>query len=261
MTTARSMTLVIYLGGRNLAKTVRSPMLLAVSLIQPVAWLALFSQTFRALGGASAFTQLGYHSYLSFFAPGMVVLTVLFAALQSGMATVTDISTGMMDKFATSPIPRVTVLAGRAWAEAITMLAQAAIVLVVALAMGASFAAGLPGALLLLAFATAFGVVWAALSNLIALRSRNAELTMALGFFLTLPVLFLSSAFFPLALQPGWLQAAAHANPAAYVITAGQALMNTGNSSGQDLRTLAALAVTAAVLVPAAAAAFRRVTR
>jgi len=56
-------------------------------------------------------------------------------------------------------------------------------------------------------------VVWAALSNLLALRSRNAELTMALGFFLTLPVLFLSPALFPLGLQPGWLQGAAHANP------------------------------------------------
>ncbi len=254
---ARAVAMVVYLGGRNLAKTIRSPMLLAVSLVQPVAWLVLFSQTFRTLAGSTQFARLGYHSYLSFFAPGMVVLTVLFAALQSGVATVTDIGTGMMDKFAASPIPRATVLAGRAWADALTMLVQAVIVLAVALAMGARLAAGPAGALLLLAFTTAFGVVWASLSNLIALRTRHAELTMALGFFLTLPVLFLSSAFFPLALQPGWLQAAARANPAAYVIQAGQQLMNIGNSAGQDLRTLAALGIAAVVLVPMAVAAFR----
>jgi hypothetical protein len=80
---------------------------------------------------------------------------------------------------------------------------------------------------------------------------------MALGFFLTLPVLFMSSAFFPLRLQPGWLQAVARANPAAYVITTGQGLLNSGYEPGQQARMLIALAVTAAVLVPATVASFR----
>ncbi len=79
--------------------------------------------------------------------------------------------------------------------------------------------------------------------------------------FLTLPALFLSSAFFPLELQPGWLQAVARANPAAYVIQAGQALMTTGNSSAQDVRTLAALCVAAPMLVPSAVASFRATAR
>lgn len=87
--------------------------------------------------------------------------------------------------------------------------------------MGARFRTGLAGAITLLALAAVFGVIWAALSNLIAMLTRSAELTMALGFLLTLPVLFVSSAFFPLRLQPAWLQRAADANPAAYVITRG----------------------------------------
>jgi ABC-type multidrug transport system permease subunit len=51
--------------------------------------------------------------------------------------------------------------------------------------------------------AVLFGIVWASLSNLIALRTRNAELTMVAGLFLTLPALFLSSAFFPSRCCPG----------------------------------------------------------
>jgi ABC-2 type transport system permease protein len=109
----------------------------------------------------------------------------------------------------------------------------------------------------LVLLATTFGVTWASLSNFIALRTRNAELTMVVGFFITLPVLFMSSAFFPLELQPGWLQAVSHANPAAYVIKTGQVLMNLGNSTGQDLRTVVALVVTGALLVPATVSAFR----
>ena len=80
--------------------------MVAVSLLQPVVWLLLFSQTFRALGSGLQLEHLGYHSYLSFLTPAMAVLSVLFTALQSGMATVTDISTGMMDKLTASPIPR-----------------------------------------------------------------------------------------------------------------------------------------------------------
>lgn len=82
---------------------------------------------------------------------------------------------------------------------------------------------------------------------------------MALGFLLTLPVLFMSSAFFPLRLQPDWLQRAADANPAAYVVTTGQQLLNSGNNAPQDVRTVIALAAAAAIAIPATFLAFRKV--
>lgn len=156
----QSMMLVVFLGGRNIAKTVRAPMMVAVSLLQPVVWLLLFSQTFRALGSGPQLEHLGYHSYLSFLTLAMVVLSVLFTALQSGMATVADISTGMMDKLTASPIPRWAVLAARLYADAVLMVVQTVIVLGIAAAMGASDHAGRGGLALVIVFAVAFGVVW-----------------------------------------------------------------------------------------------------
>ena len=253
------MSTVVFIGGRNITRSVRAPMLLAVSLLQPVIWLALFSQTFRGLGDVAQFRAQGYRDYLSFFTPGMVVLSMLFTGLQSGMATMSDIDSGMMDKFLVSPVRRLTILAGRVWADTLTMLAQGAIILVIATAMGVRATPGPAGAVALIALATAFGVIWAALSNLVALLTRNAELTMALGFLLTLPVLFMSSAFFPLGLQPAWLQRVADANPAAYVITTGQQLLNTGNNAPQDVRTIIALAAAAVIAIPATLLAFRKV--
>ena len=253
------MSTVVFIGGRNITRSVRAPMLLAVSLLQPVIWLALFSQTFRGLGDVAQFRAEGYRDYLSFFTPGMVVLSMLFTGLQSGMATMSDIDSGMMDKFLASPVRRLTILAGRVCADTLTMLAQGAIILVIATAMGVRAATGPAGAVALIALATAFGVIWAALSNLVALLTRNAELTMALGFLLTLPVLFMSSAFFPLGLQPAWLQRVADANPAAYVITTGQQLLNTGNNAPQDVRTIIALAAAAVIAIPATLLAFRKV--
>jgi ABC-2 type transport system permease protein len=249
------------LAARNVVRNLRTPMLVTASLLQPIIWLILFSQIFRGLADTSEFRRLGYDSYLEFFVPGMIVLSMLFTALQSGVATVTDVDSGMMDKLLISPIRRTSILLGRVIADAITMLAQGTIILVLAVAMGARPQSGWLGALAMIGYAALFGVVWASLSNLIALRTRNSELTMVAGLFLTLPALFLTPAFFPEPLLPDWLRTVANANPAAYVIETGQRFMSLGNDWGQDLRTLIALAVTALVLVPAAVAAFRTTTR
>jgi ABC-2 type transport system permease protein len=256
MADAKSLPVPVALGVRNITRNVRTPMLVTAALLQPVIWLVLFSQTFKGLANTDQFRRLGYGSYLEFLLPGMLVLSMLFTALQSGIATVTDIDTGMMDKLLISPIRRTSILLGRVGADAITMVIQGAIILALAVAMGARPKSAL-GAVALLGFATAFGIIWAGLSNLIALRTRNSELTMVGGLLLTLPALFLTPAFFPRQLLPGWLQSVSNVNPAAYVIETGQRLMSTGNSWPQDGRTLIALAVTAAVLIPAAIAAFR----
>lgn len=253
------MSTVVFIGGRNIARSVRAPMLLAVSLLQPVLWLALFSQTFRGLGDVVQFRAQGYRDYLSFFTPCMVVLSMLFTGLQSGMATVSDVDSGLMDKLLASPVRRLVILAGRVWADTLTMLAQGAIILLIATAMGVRAMTGPAGAIALIALATVFDAIWAALSNLVALLTRNSELTMALGFLLTLPVLFMSSAFFPLRLQPAWLQRVAAANAAAYVITTGQQLLNSGNNTPRDVRTIIALAAAAVIAIPATLLAFRKV--
>jgi ABC-2 type transport system permease protein len=249
------------IAARDVLKSIRTPMLITASLLQPIIWLVLFSQTFRELADTPQLRALGYTSYLTFLIPGMVVLSVLFTALQSGMATVTDVDTGMMDKFLISPIRPFSILLGRVAADALTMLIQGAIVLAVALLMGATVATGWLGALEMLGLATLFGVVWASLSNLIALRTRNSEMTMVAGLLLTLPALFLSPAFFPKPLQPEWLQAVAAWNPAAYVIETGQSLMTAGYDWDLQLRTLGVVVGAGVVLIAAAAAAFRAATR
>jgi ABC-2 type transport system permease protein len=251
----------VALAVRNIARNVRTPMLLTASLVQPVIWLVLFSQIFEGLGNTPQFRRLGYGSYLDFLLPAMLVLSMLFTALQSGLATVTDLDTGMMDKLLISPIPRTSILVGRMAADAFTMVIQGGIILAVAVAMGVRPDTGFLGSVALLGFATAFGVIWSGLTNFIALRTRNSELTMVGGLLLTLPALFLTPAFFPRPLLPGWLQGVAAANPAAYVIETGQHLMSLGNSWGQDTRTLLALAIAAVVLVPLSVTAFRTTTR
>ncbi len=249
------------LARRNVLKTLRSPAFVSFSLLQPVVWLVLFSQTFSGLSDSPQFQRLGYPSYLTFVAPAMMVLSVLFTALQSGLSVVTDLDTGMLDKLRTDPIARSSILVGRLIADAALMAAQATLVLVLAVSMGATVAGGWAGAATMTVGVVLFGVAWAALSDFVALHTADSELTMVIGLFLTLPVLFLTSAFFPRPELPGWLRAVSRANPAAYVIEAGRNVMNFENDWAALARTGGILAATLVVTLAAATAAFRHVTR
>ena len=85
---------------------------------------------------------------------------------------------------------------------ALENLALQGIVLGIAAAMGASDQTGAGGIALVAASAVAFGVIWGCLSNLIALRTRHAELTMVVGFFLTLRFCSCPRRSFPSASSP-----------------------------------------------------------
>src|SRR6516225_12132833 len=136
MADTKTLPIPLALGVRNITRNLRTPMLVTASLLQPVIWLVLFSQTFKGLADTPQFRRLGYGSYLEFLLPGMLVLSMLFTALQSGIATVTDIDTGMMDKLLASPIRRSAILAGRVIADAVTMTAQGLLLLAAGFLLG-----------------------------------------------------------------------------------------------------------------------------
>jgi len=256
----RAVPAVVHLVARNLRSTSRTPLVIAVSLFQPLVWLALFSQSLRRMVDYPDFARLGYESYMAYFVPGIVALTVLSTSVRSGVAMVTDINTGMLDKFLISPINRSSILLGRVFADAITMAVQCVTVLLIAVAFGLRSRTGLGGLLLVLALGLWLGLCAAAFSNFVALRTRNPQLTMMVGVNSTLPLMFLSPAFFPTALQPGWLQAAAKVNPVAYAVTAGQDALNTGIDGGHLLAAAGVLALTLALCLTGATRAFQRVT-
>jgi ABC-2 type transport system permease protein len=251
---------VYWLVTRNLVASRRTPLLLFAGIVQPVIWMAIFSQGLSRVAQFPEFRDLGYASYLTFLVPGVMALTVLNTSIRSGIAMVTDINTGVLDKFLISPINRTAILLGRILADAITMAAQCLIVLGIGFALGSGAKAGAGGAVTMLALSILLGVCAAGFSNFIALRTRNPQVTMLVGINMTLPLLFLSPAFFPSQLQPSWLTAAGRVNPVAYVVTSGQDLMSLGVHWGQLLATIGVLALAGALSLTSATLAFRRAT-
>jgi ABC-2 type transport system permease protein len=106
--------------------------------------------------------------------------------------------------------------------------------------------------------ASIFGMAWAGLSNIVALRTQNAELTMVIGIVLLFPILFLSTGFMPSALLPDWLDTVSRLNPLSYLINAERALVNDGWDWSLIFQSIAVTVVLGAVTLTGATRAFRK---
>ncbi len=226
-----SETSVLYV--RAIKRLSRQSTVIFFSLIQPLIWLVLFGQMFARIvrfPGASA--QFGNVSYLQFFIPTVILQSILFGSGQSGVGMITDIDSGFLDKLMTTPINRLAILLGRLLGDLTRITAQMLLVIVIGWSFGRwqdpkiSFHYGVPGILGALGIAMMFALVLMALNIFIALTTRNTEATFIVSNFLTLPLLFTSSAQLPIALLPGWMQAIAHVNPVTYTIEAMRGLLN-----------------------------------
>lgn len=250
-----AITETLTIARRNLRKSVRVPMLLFMSLFQPLLFLILFSQIFSSLADVPGFP---YDTYLQFLVPAIIAMTALSSAFQSGLGTVADVEDGMLDKFLIAPIHRVSIMSGRILADGTRIIAQAAVVILAAFLMGARYETGFLGILMMIALASLFGMAWAGLSNIVALRTQNAELTMVIGIVLLFPILFLSTGFMPSALLPDWLDTVARFNPLTYLIEAERALVNEGWEWNLILRSIGVTVVLGAVTLTGATRAFRK---
>ena len=256
--TARGMVESGVIWGRNLRKLVRTPVLVFFSLFQPLLFLLLFSQVFSRLASLPGFA---YDSYLQFLVPSIIAMTALSSAFQSGMGMVTDIEDGLLDKFLIAPIHRVSILFGKVLSDGTRIVIQAMILLVVAFIFGARYETGLIGLVVIILLAALFGLAWAGLSNIVALHTRNSELTMMIGILLTFPVLFLSTAFMPAVLLPPWLDTVARFNPITYLVDALRALVNDGWAWGDIGQSVLVTLLLAVVTFTFATRAFRKVIK
>ena len=190
---------------RSLTGLVRQPAYLLITLIQPMIWLLLFGQLFSKVIEIPGFTSDG-QSFIAFLTPGVVMMTALFSAAWAGTTFIEDMGLGVMDRMLASPVRRGALINGTVIYQGVISVAQTAVVLVVAYATGARFGSSAVGIVLLT-------VVFAALSNALALLTRQQETLIGVSQLLSLPLTFLSSAIMDPSLMPEWIQTVARYNP------------------------------------------------
>jgi ABC-2 type transport system permease protein len=228
------------LTNRDLKKWYKAPFILAMSLIQPMIWLALFGKTmnFGALFNGSSFnipglnipkevlntisqqimqSTFGTRDYFSFLAVGMLSFIALFTAMNSGMSIVWDRRLGFLNKLLSTPLARGVIPMAKVFSSTIRGLVQSAIVFLLAVLLGLDVShVTLFG---LLGTFSALFLMMLGLSSLfvmLAIRSTSWESQVAIMNLLNLPLLFASNALFPARFMPSWLRPVVGVNPISY---------------------------------------------
>jgi ABC transporter DrrB family efflux protein len=240
----------------NLIAVPRVPELLVFLTIQPILFVVLFRYVF---GGAIDAPGL---SYVNFLIPGIIVQTVAFGGITTGIGLAEDLQKGVIDRLRSLPMARFALLAGRTVADIARNMFSIVLMVVVGIIVGFSFqdtdvAKVVAGVLLLLLFGFAFS--W--IAALIGLSVPNAEVAQSAGFIWLFPLTFASSAFVPVDSMPDWLQAFAEVNPVTVTVNAVRELW-LGMPSGNDIlwSVLWSLGLIA-IFAPLATLRYRRTSR
>ncbi|MBI5136766.1 MAG: ABC transporter permease [Nitrospirae bacterium] len=211
-----------YLFAKYMRITWRMPMWTLFGLAQPLIWLIIFSDLFSGMAKLQGWPTT---SYANFFLPGVMVMTVLFGSAWAGVSLLREINLGAIDKMMVTPIHRGAVLLSRVTHAAATVILQCLVLIGVAYVMGLDLN-GSPlkiGAGLVAVWT--LGIGFAALSNGIAIVIRREEPLVIVGNFMTLPLMFFSSAMMPVIYMPEWIQVLAVVNPINYAVEAARTML------------------------------------
>ena len=196
------------------------------TLVQPMLfWLIFFGNLFQRAADVQV-TQAP--NYISFLAAGVVVMTVLNNGLAGGVDLLFDKENGFLERLMSTPIHRTSVVLSRfLFVTTITCL-QVLVILGVAWFFGVEAATGLPGIAMILLISMLFGVGLTAISMALAFSVKShGDFFSVLGF-LSLPMIFLSSALVPLQAMPAWMSFLAKFNPMTWAIDAVRPLILSG---------------------------------
>jgi ABC transporter DrrB family efflux protein len=239
---------------RNLIKYRRIPQLLVFSTIQPVMFLLLFTYVF---GGAIK-TNAG--NYINYLLPGILVQTVLFGAMQTGIGLVDDVSRGMIDRFRSLPMARSAVLAGRTITDIIRNLFVVVLMTAVGFFIGFRIEHGIFNFLAAVGLIALFGFAFSWISATIGLAVKTPETAQVAGFIWVFPLAFGSSIFVPVETMSSVIKKFAEHNPITYTVNTVRAL-TLGTPVGNNIwYSLAWIVGIMLVFVPLAVNRYRQIT-
>ena len=237
---------------RALRESIRQPAVEVTNIFIP---MFFFAVTVGAIGGVAG-RAFGVTNFLGFQMPVAILQAVAGSSGAAGLGTVTDIERGYFDKLMLTPAPRLSLVLGRLWGDAVRGMALTVIIIVTGLLFGSGMEAGVVGAVTIVLLAGAFALAYSGIGMSIALRTGSPQAAQA-GFLLFFPLLFLSPAFAPKEVFSAWLEFLATINPVTYILQGMRHLVLDGWSWSHVGGALASIAGMAAFTLTLTLAALR----
>lgn len=241
---------------RNLLHFVRQPRLLVFSTVQPVMFVVLFAYVFGGIAGTALPDGV---SYVDFLLPGIFVQSAAFRTTQTAVGLAEDLERGVIDRFRSLPMARVSVLAGRTGADLVRNIAVLLLMAAVGYLIGFRFSEGALSALGAIGVVALFGFSLSWVFVYVALHAPGAETAQSAGFVVIFPLVFASSVFVPVETMPGWLQAFAVNSPVTAAADAARAL-SIGGEVGRPLLMTVLWSAVMLLSVPLSSRRYQRMT-
>ena len=198
---------------RQIKRYYRSKSRILGSLGQPILFLVALGYGFGPV-----FAKAGGGNYIQFLAPGVIAMSILFAAVFSGIEIIWDRQFGFLKETLVAPVSRVSIMIGRTLGGATTSVIQGVIVFIITLIVG--FRPELALIIPALLFMFGISLVFTAFGTAIASVMEDMQGFGLIVNLVVMPVFFLSGALFPLDGSPTLIRYIAYINPLTYGVDA-----------------------------------------
>jgi ABC-2 type transport system permease protein len=201
---------------------------LVASIFTPLMWLFVIGSGLgSAVSNPSALSTVVHSTagevgseidYQQFIFPGIICMSVIFSSVFFGSYIIWDRKFDFLKSVMVAPVSRTTIFIGKTLGGMTTSIIQAAILLVIGLAIGMHYTpfsiVTIAVIIILLSFAlTSLGLT-------IGSYIESLEGFQLIVSFVVFPLFFLSGALFPLNNLPGWLSILTMVDPATYAVDA-----------------------------------------
>lgn len=239
---------------RHMRLSLRNPVWVALGLIQPLLYLALFGPLLKPVVASTPGLPPGDEWQV--FVPGLLVQLGMFGAAFVGFGLVAEYRAGVIERQRVTPASRVSLLAGRVLRDVVVIVVQTVVLLAAAVPFG--LRAPIGGVLLSLLLVAGLGAAFASLSYGCALVLKSEDALAPLLNGLAVPLLLLSGILLPMTLAPTWLRRLSDLNPLKHVVDGTRAFFTGDVTSAAALWGALATGLLAAVSLWFGARTFRR---
>jgi ABC-2 type transport system permease protein len=245
---ASALSAVTTLAWRAMLKIKHVPFQLFDVTIMPIMFTLLFTFMF---GGAISGSP---REYIQFLLPGILVQTIIFITVYTGVGLNTDIQKGLYDRFRSLPMWQPAPILGALAGDLFRYSVASIVIITMGFILGFRPEGGAWGVflafLLVLVFSMAVSWIWI----IFGMRVKTPESVMTTSFIFLMPLTFASNIFVPLETLPSWLKVVVANNPVTHLATASRALMH-GEPAG--VAALWVLGTSVAIVLIAAPIAMR----
>jgi ABC transporter DrrB family efflux protein len=246
--------------GRALRTIPRVPERLSDVTIQPIVFTLLFLYVF---GSAIHIPHMTYQNYLL---PGLIGQGLAFGVIGAGVATATDFSTGVVDRFRSLPVTRLSVISAQVVGQIIEQILGMVLITGMGLALGwrPHLSIGSFFELMALIVLGLFAFTW--FGVLMGMLVRSSDAMQGIGFAIVFPLSFLAGTFVPIAGMKAVPRAIGEWDPLSALVAAMRHITQGSNASGswQLVHPVIAMVgwcvLITAICVPLALRRFRRLS-